>query len=319
MDTLLDMLMFLAVALHGYLTGQGFPPGERIRRWGGRFPMAVVRPSGPWRWWSRLLSVVGALATTAPVWPIIQPGDPFADETLEPAEVADRPCGPCVPAAWALLGWCRPYAGRAAGVLAACAGWSLWTSTFGSYGTRPNVDDGLRWHLVGTGVIVASATVIEASRRGLRQQLSKRRAAGVLVWIVGVAAIFAISVVGDEQLPPRDAILPLPPAMTVAHEEAGCATPKQFPPRTCWRRLTVAATDNAPVQDLTRGLGQHLERTKGWRVTWYGFDSDPHIECRPAAWMANPYRLCADVRSGKQPSTVDMRFVLANPHDPIYD
>ena len=74
MDTLLGVILLLAVALLGYLTGQRFPHlGGWISGWGSRCRAAVVRPPGPWRWWSRLLLVAGALAATAPVWPIIQP------------------------------------------------------------------------------------------------------------------------------------------------------------------------------------------------------------------------------------------------------
>jgi hypothetical protein len=311
------MLLILAVALLGYLAGRRFPRlPRRIGRWAGAARAAVARPPGPWRWWSRLLCVLAALAATAPVWPVIQPGDPVADEMLRPAEVAVIiPVVLVFPVAWSLLGRCRPYAWRVGVGLAGCvAGWSLWTVTFGSYRTLPTVDDGLRWYLVGTGVIVASATAIEAQR-----QWSGYRAAGALVWLIGLIAIFAVPVVGEEPVPPRDAILPLPAAMSVLHEEAGCARPQRFLPRDCWRTLTVAATDGARVGDLTRRLGQHLERTKGWQVTWYDFAPDPDVKCRPAGWLANPYQLCADVRSDAAHSTVEVRLDYSNRHDPIYD
>lgn len=221
--------MFLAVALFGYFTGQRFPHlGSWISRWGSRYRAAVVRPPGSWHWRSRLLLVVGALAATAPVWPIIQPGDPVADEMLELAEVAVIvPVVLVFPVAWALLGRSRPFAWRVAVVLATCvAGWSLWTVMFGSYGTPPNIDDGLRWYLVATGVIVASATAVESWQGRPRELLTMHWAIGALVWMIGVATTCAIPVVGDQQLPPRDAILPLPAAMTVVHEEARCAMPE---------------------------------------------------------------------------------------------
>ncbi|MEU5939058.1 hypothetical protein ABZ807_07680 [Micromonospora sp. NPDC047548] len=309
------MLMFLAVALLAYLTGQRFPHlGGWVSRWGSRYRAAVVRPSGPWRWWSRLLFVVGALAATALVWPIIQPGDPVADEMLEPAEVAVIvPVVLVFPVAWALLGRSRPYAWRVAIVLAACvAGWSLWTVTFGSYGTPPNIDDGLRWYLVGTGVIVASATAVESWKRRQRDLLTMRWAAGAFVWMIGVAAALAIPVVGDQQVPPHDAILPLPPAMTVVHEEARCAMPENFGfgPRSCKRRFTVAATDGSNVGELARRLGDHLQRTKGWPATWYD-SSTAHFPCRRIGWL-NPYELCLELRRDESTSTVKLQLAYYN-------
>lgn len=311
--------MVLAVALLGYLTGRRFPHlGGRIGRWGSRYRAAVVRPPGPWRWWSRLLLVVAALAATAPVWPVIQPGDPIADEMLEPAEVAlIVPVVLVFPVAWAVLGRSRPYAWRVAIVLAACvAGWSLWTVMFGSYGTPPNIDDGLRWYLVGTGVIVASATVVESWRRP-RELLSVRWAAGALVWMIGVAATFAIPVVGDEQVPPRDAILPLPPAMTVVHEEARCGRPENFGfgPRSCLRRFTIAATDGADVRELARRLGEHLQRTKGWPARWYD-SSTAQFPCRRIGRL-NPYELCVELRRDESASTVELQLAYYNGREDV--
>ena len=318
MDTLLDVLVILAVALLGYLTGQRFPHlGGRIRRWGSRYHAAAVRPPGPWRRWSRMLAAVAALVATAPVWPFIQPGDPVADEMLAPVEVAVIvPVVLVFPVAWALLGRSRPDAWRVAVALAAAvAGWSLWTVTFGSYRTPPNVDDGLRWYLVGTGVVVASATVAESWRRGFRQQLGVRWAAGVLGWMIGVAATFAVPVVGDEQLPPRDAILPLPAAMTVVHEEAGCAAPEHFGPRSCLRRFTVAATDGADVRELARRLGEHLQRTKGWQAIWY--DSFAvRFPCRRIGWL-NPYELCVELGRDESVSTVQVQLAYYNGRDRV--
>jgi hypothetical protein len=312
-DTLLDVLLFLAVALLGYLTGQRFPHlGGRVGQWVGRYRGATARPPGPWRRWSRLLAVAGALAATAPVWPVIQPGDPVADEMLQPAEVAVIvPVVLAFPVAWALLGRSRPYARRVAIVLdAGVAGWSLWTVRYGTYDTPPNIDDGLRWYLVGTAVIVASATVIEAWRRGIRQQLSRRWAAGVLVWMVGVAATFAIPVVGDKQekVPPHDAILPLPPTVTVVREGTGCARP-EFGPRFCFRRFTVAATDGADRRELARRISEHL-RTKGWPAAWDD-TSTGQSPCQPIGWF-NPYELCVELRPDESGSTAEVELAYYN-------
>src|SRR5437867_3639292 len=82
-----DMLPFLTVALLGFLAGRHFP---RLRGWIARgiarYRAVAARPPGPWRWRSRLLFVVGALAATAPVWPVVEPGDPVTNELLQPAE-----------------------------------------------------------------------------------------------------------------------------------------------------------------------------------------------------------------------------------------
>jgi hypothetical protein len=313
-DTLLGVFVLLAVALLGYVTGRRFPHlGGRISGWCGRRRAGLLRPPGPWRWWSRLLFVVGAFAATAPVWPIVQPGDPVADELLEPAEVAVIvPVVLVFPVAWALLGRSRPYAVRLAVVLATgAAGWSLWTVTYGSYGTPPTIDDGLRWYLVGTGVIVGSATAVESWRRP-REPLTVRRAAGAIVWTVGAAAAVAIPVVGDQPPPPRDAVLPLPPAMTVVHEEARCAMPENFGfgPRSCFRRFTVAATDAANARELAGRLGGHLQRAKGWRGTWYD-PSTAGYPCRRVGWL-NPYELCLELRPDEATSTVTLRLAYYN-------
>ena len=83
------VLVVLGVALLGYLTGRRFPDlGTSIRRWGRLCRAAVSGRPGPWRWWLRLLLVMAAFVGTAPVWPVLQPGDPVADEMLKPAEVA---------------------------------------------------------------------------------------------------------------------------------------------------------------------------------------------------------------------------------------
>ncbi|GIJ55482.1 hypothetical protein [Virgisporangium aurantiacum] len=319
MDTLLGVLVLLVVALLGYVTGRRFPhPGGWISGRRGRFRAAVVRPPGPWRWRSRLLFVVGALAATAPVWPIVQPGDPVADELLEPAEVAVIvPVVLVFPVAWALLGRSRPFAWRVAVVVAACvAGWSLWTVMSGSYGTPPTIDDGLRWYLVGTGVVVGSATAVESWRRP-RELPTTRRVAGALVWTIGVAAAVAVPVVGDERLPPRDAILPLPPATTVVQEEARCALPENFGfgPRTCFRQFTVAATDAADVRELARRLGDHLRRAKGWPATGYDA-STAGFPCRRTGWL-NPYELCLELRSDESTGTVTLRLAYYNGRDRV--
>ncbi|MBG0561297.1 hypothetical protein [Actinoplanes aureus] len=314
MDLLLNVLMFVAVAMLGYLAGRRYPDlGGRVIRWAGRRRATVTRPPGPWRRRARLLFVVGALAATAPVWPIVQPGDPVANEMLEPAEAAVIVSVVLVfPAAWALLGRSRPYAWRVAVVLGACVtGWSLWTAEFGSYGTPPTVDDGLRWYLVATAVIVASAAVVESWRRP-RELLTRRGAAGALVWTAGVAAAFAIPIVGDQQVPPRDPVLPLPPAMTVVQEEARCAMPENhgFGPRSCFRRFTVAATDGANVRELARRLGEHLQRTKQWPATWYD-PSTVQFRCRRNGWL-NPYELCLELRHDELTSTVKVQIAYYN-------
>ncbi|MEU4291745.1 hypothetical protein AB0E63_26255 [Kribbella sp. NPDC026596] len=222
------------------------------------------------------------------------------------------------PLAWALLARSRPYAARVALVLAGCvAGWSLWTVVLGSYGTPPNVDDGLRWYMLGAGAIVASATVVESWPRRSRELLSTRWAVGVLVWMVGVVATVAVPVVGDQQLPPRDAVLPLPLTMAVVGEEAGCARPRpgELGPRSCMRRFTVAATDGANVRELARRMGEHLERTRGWPARWYD-SSTAQFPCRRVGWL-NPYELCIQSRPDESLSTVEVQLVYYNGREQV--
>jgi hypothetical protein len=325
-DTLLGILLSLAMGTLLFVAGvifartghRGLPAGPalpQIGRWADRYRAAADRPPGPWAWRSRLLSAAAALAATAAVWPVVQPGDPIADEMLEPAEVAVIvPVVLSFPVAWALLGRSRPYAWRVGMVLAGCvATWSLWTAKFGSYATPPNVDDGLRWYLVGTGLIVASATVVEWRRRRSPRLVTVRSAVGVLVWVVGVVATFAMPVVGEEPLPPRDSVLPLPAATTLADEEAGCTGESVF--RSCVRRIRVAATDGADVRQLTRRLGEHLE-TRGWVVRWYDSTSRAQFPCRRMGWL-NPYELCVELHTDESVSTVEVQLGYYNVRDPV--
>lgn len=223
-----------------------------------------------------------------------------------------------LPLAWALIGRSRQV-GRAIGVaLVGCvAAWSVGTARFAGYATPPTVDDGLRYYLVTAGCLVAIGVAVEvgwhrtspaplpASRR--------RRTAGLVAWVVGVGAIAAVPVLDGEPMPPRDAFLPLPPAVLLLGEEAACVTPG----RSCVRRFTVAATDGANARDLARRLGRHLADTKGWTVTWYDFAPEPVIPCRPGAGLANPYRLCAELRIDERDSTVEVWFAHSNPHNPV--
>ncbi|GIH19229.1 hypothetical protein [Rugosimonospora africana] len=327
MAKVLDVIMLVAVALLGYLAGRRFPHvGGRISRWGSRCRAAVVRPPGPWRRRSRLLFVAGAFAATAPVWPITQPA--VADDRLEPAEVAVVvPVVLVFPVAWALLGRSRPYAWRVAVALVACvAGWSLWTVAFGSFGTPPTMDDGLRWYLIGTGTIVACASTVEVWHRRPPRRPTTAWLAGALGWAIGVAATVTVPVVGDQQLPPRDAVLPLPPAMAVAHEEARCGMPGGygFGPRSCFRRFTISATDGTDgtdgtngmdVRELARRLGEHLRQTKGWPVAWDEV-SAVAVGCRPGGWL-DPYELCLDLRPDESTSTVTLRLAYDNRREPV--
>jgi hypothetical protein len=133
--------------------------------------------------------------------------------------------------------------------------------------------------------------------------------------MIGVAAAVAVPVVGGERLPPAGAILPLPAGMTVVHEEAGCAVPEQFGPRSCLRRFTVAATDGADVRQLARRLGEHLQRTKGWPGRWYD-SSTVQFPCRRIGWL-NPYELCADLRLDESRSTVQVQLAYYNGREQV--
>lgn len=268
--------MLMVVGLLGYLTGRRFPhPGAWIGRWR---EMAVRLPG---RRWSRPLLVVGALLATAPVWPGVQPGDPIADEMLEPAEVAGLvPLVLMFPVAWALLGRSRPYAWRVgAGLAVWVAAWSLWTVTFGTWSTPPTVDDGLRWHLIGAALVVAAGA-------RPRKPLTGRWMAGAAIATIGVAAIFAIPVVGDPPVPPRDAI-PLPAAMTVLREETGCGA------NSCYRRFTVTGLGEADEAALARRVG-----------------------CRRTGWL-NAYELCLDLRHDEPAPAVELQVTYYNGRDRV--
>lgn len=274
-------------------------PGRRNHFRGDR----VEGPVNPRDLLSRLLPVAASLVATAPVWPILQPGAPIADELLEPGEVAVIvPIVLVFPIAWALLARRRPYAWRIGVLLAAWVlAWSVWTVSLGSYASPPTIDDGLRWHLVGAGLLVAGAAAYEARQFA---QVGARLLPGALVWLLGVAITLAIPVVGQEKVPPRDAVLPLPAGMTVVHEETGCAN-------TCTRRLTVESADTPA--ELIRRLGQHLEQTKGWQTTWYSF-APPQFECRRVGWL-NPYEVCVELRATGSPSTIEIWLATFNGRD----
>lgn len=270
----------------------------------------------------------GALLATLPVWPVVQPREPIADELLAPGEVAVLvPLVLLFPLAWALLGVRRRVGlGVGAALVALVAGWALGTVTFADY-SPPTVDDWLRYHLLTSGALVATAGSIatrpwrrarqeadEASAtsrpwRRSRQGADRARrrtwtGAGAALWLAGVVALLSVPVVDGEPVPPRDAVLPLPPGVTLVAEIPG--------------RFTLAATDGADQPKLVRRVGDHLRDTKGWRVTWYGFTPTPDVECRPAGRIANPYRLCASFHVEPGRSTVELRLGYANPHGPIY-
>lgn len=243
----------------------------------------------------------GALLATFPIWPVVQPGEPIADEPLAPAEMA--PLVPIVllfPLAWALLGR-RRRAGLAVGAafVTAVAVWAFGTARVADYATPPTVDDWLRYHLLVSGVLVAVATAVSA-----RRPVGVRWAAGLALWLAGVGVLLTVPVLDGEEVPPRDALLPLPPGVSLVGEDAG--------------RFTLAATDGADQPALVRRVGDHLRDAKGWRVTWYDFTSTPDIDCRPAGRIANPYRLCVWFHVEPGRSTVELRLGYSNPHNPIY-
>ncbi|MCP2324291.1 hypothetical protein HDA40_002798 [Hamadaea flava] len=253
----------------------------------------------------RLLTVAAAVAATAPVWPVLQPGDPIADELLEPVEVAVLvPMVLIFPIAWALLARRRAYAWRVGLALAVWVlAWSVWTVSAGSYASPPTIDDGLRWHLVGAGLLVAGAVAYEAKRLA---HLGARLLPGALVWLLGVTVTLAVPVVGAETVPPSDTVLPLPAGMTVVHEETGCTN-------ACTRRITVEGTGTQA--ELTRRLGLHLEQTKGWRATWFDF-APPQFQCRHVGWL-NPYDTCVELRTTGSASTVEIWLATSNGRDNI--
>jgi hypothetical protein len=254
--------------------------------------------------------VGAAVAATVPVWPGVQPGDPVADELLAPAEVALMvPIVLAFPLAWALLGRSRRVGVGAAAILCGCVlCWSVGTLDLGSYASPPTVDDWLRGYLVVAAGVTVAATVLDwRTPAGPPWPV---QAVGVALWVAGLGLTVAVPVVGGAPMPPRDALLPLPPATAVADERAVCES-------SCVRTFTLVATDGAAGPELARRVGAHLADAKGWTVTWYGFSPDPDIACRPAGWLANPYRLCVSLRV-TEASTVECRLVYANAHDPVY-
>ncbi|NUR69497.1 MAG: hypothetical protein HOU81_01615 [Hamadaea sp.] len=310
------MLVLLALSA-GYVAGRRSPDlGGSVRRWIRRRP-APSAPTRAWRGRSRLAVVAVAFLATAPVWPLIQPGR-MGDELLELAEVAVLvPIVLLFPIAWSLLGGSLPYARRIALLLAASvAGWSLWTVTFGTYASPPTVDDGLRWHLLGTGVVVVAATVYEARWRGI--QNSRRWLAGVVVGMAGLAVAVVVPVVGAVRTPPpADAILPLPAAMTIVQEEVGCGLPEPggFGPYTCSRRYTVRAPSALSSQEMMRTLADHLRRAKGWPMESAGSGTF-QFACRRVGWL-NPYASCVELRVGQEPATVKIALSYDNVRDHV--
>jgi hypothetical protein len=154
------------------------------------------------------------------------------------------------------------------------------------------------------GILVAGAAVVTTGRAGPGRRIGAGTGVGVVVWLAGVGALLAVPVLDGEPTPPRDALLPLPAGVALVGEEAG--------------RFTLVATDGADQPALVRRVGDHLSDAKGWRVTWYDFTSTPDVDCRPAGRIANPYRLCAELRVEPGRSTVELRFGYWNPYDPIY-
>jgi hypothetical protein len=274
--------------------------------WGSRY-RELAGPPGPWSLRSRLLVVAAAAAGAALT---------FADDTLRPAETAAAVAMLLVfPVAWVLLARSPRTGGLVGAVLVAgTAVWSLGTVRLASYETPPNVDELLRWQLAVTGGLVAAVGLYEwkGRRRG-----GRRWVAGIAVWAAGVAATVAVPNVDGGQMPPRDAVLPLPPAMTMVSEQASCH-PMPAGGSTCVRRFTVTSTDRAPDQELIRQVGEHLERDKGWSVTWSGSSPTPGVDCRRAGWFLDPYRLCVWMSVDEEQSGVEISLGYSNRHDPQY-
>lgn len=260
-----------------------------------------------WGWLARGSTVAVAVVATAPVWPVLQPGEPIPDEMLAPAEVAVIvPIVLVFPVAWALLGRTRRY-GRVFGL--ALAGlvfaWAAWTAYLGEYGTPPNVDDGLHWYLLTAAALVVGAVVVEA-----RKGLARPGLPGVVCWTAGIAVTAMVPVVDAGPLPADDVFLPLPPGLTVVADQAECQP-------SCTRRLQVTGPGLAG-RDVARQLGDHLGQAKGWQVTWYDFTPQPTLECRGSGRVADPYQLCAAIRIVDERPTVEIMLAYADKHDPIY-
>lgn len=273
--------------------------------WGRRY-RELAGPPGPWSLRARLVMIAAAAAAATPT---------FAVDTLRPAETAVIVATLLIfPLAWGLLARSARTGTLVGAILVGgTAVWSLATNRLASYETPPNVDELLRWQLAATGAVVAAAGLYEW--RG-RRHGGRRWVAGIAAWAAGVATIVAVPNVDDGQMPPRDAVLPLPPAMTVASEEANCH-PMPTGGRTCVRVFTIAV-DGAPDKELMRRVGEHLERDKGWSVTWRRFSDTPEVRCRRAGWFLDPYKLCVWMRVDEERSAVQVSLGYYNHHDPIY-
>jgi hypothetical protein len=274
--------------------------------WGSRY-RELAGPPGPWSARSRLLVVAAAAAGAALTFP---------DDTLRAAETAVVVAMLLIfPLSWVLLAR-SPWSGSLVGALlvAGTAVWSLGTVRMASYATPPNVDELLRWQLAVTGGIVAVAALHEWKGR---RYGGRRWLAGIAVWAIGVAATVAVPNVDDARMPPRDAVLPLPRTVTMPSEEASCH-PMPTGGRTCKRVFTLTSADGAPEEELMRRLGDHLQRAKGWPVSWSAYSPTPNVECRDAGWFLDPYRLCVWLRPDKERSTVQVWLGYSNRHDPIY-
>ncbi|GLW27891.1 hypothetical protein [Actinoplanes regularis] len=252
-----------------------------------------------WSGRGRLLFLLAALAATIPAWPYVQPHSPILDEMLRPAEVAVLvPVVLLFPVAWALLG--RTWKAGVPLVLLV-AGWSVGTVRFASYATPPTVDDFLRWYLVAAGLTVLVAMIV--TRTGVRR-------IGFLVFLAGCAAAVAVPFVGEPPTPPGAS---LPPGVVADENRLDCNNVA------CTRVITVRASDTADARTLTRRIGEHLERTEGWRMRWYPFTAEPDIECKSSHRPTDPYALCLQLRSiGDPDASVQVRLSYSNRHDPVY-
>ncbi|ALG05605.1 hypothetical protein AOZ06_00475 [Kibdelosporangium phytohabitans] len=248
-----------------------------------------------------------AVLATAPVWPVLQPREPIADELLAPAEVAVIvPVVLAFPVAWALLARTRQRGWLVGWVLVALVlTWSSWTAHFGDYASPPDVDDGLRWYLLTAATAVVAGAAIDAHRLDLTWAL------GAACWVAGLVLTTMVPVLDGAPMPPEDAVLPLPPGMTVVANQGTCED-------SCQRTLLVTAT-GVRADDLATRLGEHLRQAKGWQVEFIGFTARPQVECRPNGWLADPYELCAGITVDNQPEGVaEIRLGYANRHNPIY-
>jgi hypothetical protein len=245
------------------------------------------------------------LLATAPIWPVLQPRSPIRNEMLSPGEVAVLvPVVLIFPAAWALLGRTE-RTGRLFGftLTLLVLSWSTWTAEYGEYATPPNIDDGLRWYLLAAASVVAAGVVRD------ERKVNRQWALGAAGWTLGMVVTVTVPVLDVGPMPPEDALLPLPPSMTVLTHEAVCDP-------YCSRRFVV--TGQMPMPDLAQQLVDHLELVGGWQVKRYGFTSDPDLTCREIGGLVNPYKLCGDVRV-LDDRRIEIRFGNSNKHNPIYN